>query len=85
MRAVFVSPRHLTNTRLFVKGIVVSRTHYYLAGCILSSAILNIFIEDETAGIKIICTILLFSTFGFDFLFHSLKNSVEEFKSKPEE
>ena len=57
--------------------------NYYLAGFTLSSAILNMFFEGESAGIKVLCLILLFGTFVFAFLFHNLKNKVAEGTNKP--
>lgn len=60
---------------------------YYLIGFILSAAILNVFIENEAIGIKLLCTTLLFTTFVFASLFHNLKtkisNDLKHKASKP--
>jgi len=54
---------------------------YYLAGFILLSVILNAFIENESIGIKLLCLLLLFTTFVFASLFHSLKVKVAKEKT----
>ncbi|HBF73291.1 MULTISPECIES: hypothetical protein [Alteromonas] len=54
---------------------------YYLVGWILLSAILNEIIEDESKGIKLLCSLLLFTTFLFASLFHSLKVKVAKEKA----
>jgi len=59
--------------------------NYYLLGFIFSSLILNIFLENETAGIKVLCLFLLLGTFAFASLFHSLKVKVSKDKSSPKE
>ncbi|GIU05968.1 hypothetical protein TUM4636_07140 [Shewanella glacialipiscicola] len=51
---------------------------YYFLGFIFSSAILNIFIENESIGIKLLCLTLLFTTFIFASLFHNLKAKIEK-------
>ncbi len=53
---------------------------YYLGGFILLSATLNAFIENESIGIKLLCLLLLFTTFVFASLFHSLKVKVAKGK-----
>ncbi|KVX02626.1 hypothetical protein [Shewanella frigidimarina] len=49
---------------------------YYFTGFILFSAVLNAFIENETIAIKLLCLVLLFSTFVFASLYHNLRNKV---------
>ena len=69
---------------LCVKGITVSRIHnYYLAGFIFSSSIINMFLEDESVGIKVLCLILLLGNFAFASLFHSLRSKVAGRKTNP--
>jgi len=51
---------------------------YYFTGFLLFSAVLNAFIENETITIKLLCLILLFSTFVFASLYHSLRNKVSK-------
>ena len=48
--------------------------NYYILGMTLTSAILSIFIENESVGIKILCITLVFTTFLFAFLYHNLKS-----------
>ncbi|PMG29062.1 hypothetical protein BCU94_15330 [Shewanella sp. 10N.286.52.C2] len=55
--------------------------NYYLVGFMLLSAILNAFIENESIGIKLLCLLLLFTTFIFASLFHSLKVKVAKEKT----
>lgn len=45
----------------------------YFLGFIVFSALLNVFIENESIGIKTLCTTLLFTTFVFASLSHSLQ------------
>ncbi len=67
---------------LCIQGVFVSGVHsYYLVGWILLSAILNEIIEDESKGIKLLCSLLLFTTFLFASLFHSLKVKVAKEKA----
>lgn len=54
---------------------------FYLVGFILVSAILNAFIKHEDIGIKLLCSLLLFTTFVFASLFHSLKVKVAKEKA----
>ena len=69
---------------LCVKGVSVGRIqNYYLAGFIFCSALLNMFLENETVGIKVLCLILLLGNFAFASLFHSLKSRVTDKKIKP--
>jgi len=68
--------------KLCIQGVFVSSVHsYYLVGWILLSAILNEIIEDESKGIKLLCSLLLFTTFLFASLFHSLKVKVAKEKA----
>lgn len=55
---------------------------YYLIGFILLSAILNVFIEKESIGIKLLCLLLLFITFILAVLLHSLKIKVAKEKTE---
>ncbi len=48
--------------------------NYYILGMTLTSAILSIFIENESVGIKILCIALVFTTFLFAFLYHNRKS-----------
>jgi len=57
--------------------------NYYLAGFIFSSAMLNMFLEHESVGIKVLCLILLLGNFAFASLFHNLKSKVAGYKNKP--
>ena len=62
----------------------MSRIHnYYLAGFIFSSSIINMFLEDESVGIKVLCLILLLGNFAFASLFHSLRSKVAGHKTNP--
>jgi len=54
---------------------------YYLLSFILLAAILGIFLESESTGIKILCLTLLFTTCIFASLFHSLKSKISAEKS----
>lgn len=54
---------------------------YYLVGFMLLSAMLNAFIEHEEVGIKLLCLLLLFTTFVFASLFHSLMVKVAKEKT----
>jgi hypothetical protein len=45
-------------------------------GFILSSAILNAFIEEQPIGIKLLCLTLLSTSFIFASLFHNLKSKM---------
>ncbi len=56
--------------------------NYYLVGFILLSAILNVFIENESIGIKLLCLLLLFTTLVFASLFHSLRVKVAKEKAE---
>ena len=59
----------------------MSKLHsYYLVGFVLFSAILNAFIDSESIGIKLLCSLLLFTTFVFASLFHSLKAKISKEK-----
>jgi hypothetical protein len=49
---------------------------YYFTGFLLFSAILNAFIENEAIAIKLLCLVLLFSTFVFASLYHNLRNKM---------
>lgn len=63
-----------SNTQLCIQGVTLSSVQtYYLFGFILLSAILNAFVESESIGIKLLCLTLLFTTFVFASLFHSLR------------
>jgi len=69
---------------LCVKGVSVGRIqNYYFAGFIFCSALLNMFLENETVGIKVLCLVLLLGNFAFASLFHSLKSRVTDKKIKP--
>jgi ABC-type transport system involved in cytochrome c biogenesis permease component len=69
---------------LCVKGVSVGRIqNYYLAGFIFCAALLNMFLENETVVIKVLCLVLLLGNFTFASLFHSLKNRVTDKKVKP--
>ncbi|MFT5297464.1 MAG: ABC-type transport system involved in cytochrome c biogenesis permease component [Colwellia sp.] len=69
---------------LCIKGVSVGRIqNYYLAGFIFCAALLNMFLENETVGIKVLCLVLLLGNFAFASLFHSLKSRVTDKKIKP--
>ena len=71
---------------LCIKGVSVGRIQtYYLTGFIFCAALLNMFIENETVGIKVLCLVLLLGNFAFASLFHSLKSRVTDKKIKPKE
>jgi len=71
---------------LCVQGVAVNSVHnYYFLGFILLSALLNVFIENESIGIKLLCTTLLFTTCVFASLFHSLNIKVAEHKEENSE
>jgi len=57
--------------------------NFYLAGFIFCAAMLNMFLENETAGIKVLCLVLLLGNFVFASLFHCLKSRVNEKKNPP--
>jgi hypothetical protein len=61
---------------------VDSVQNYYLFAFILLAAILNAFIESESIGIKLLCLILLFTTFVFASLFHSLRIKMTKAEEK---
>jgi hypothetical protein len=66
---------------LCVQGVSVGRIqNYYLAGFIFCAALLNMFLENETVGIKALCLVLLLGNFAFASLFHSLKSRVSDKK-----
>lgn len=66
------------------KGVTVSRIqNFYLAGFIFFAAVLNMFLENEGAGIKVLSLILLLGNFVFASLFHDLKSKVADEKNKP--
>ena len=54
---------------------------YYLIGFTLVASVLNIFIENESVGIKVLCTALLFTTFVFASLYHNLKTDIARNKA----
>jgi hypothetical protein len=73
---------------LCVKGVSVFRIqNFYIAGFAITSAIMNMFLEQESVGIKVFCIILLLGNFIFAFLFHHFKskNYASPRKNKAEE
>jgi hypothetical protein len=63
------------------KGTYMGRIqNYYLIGFIFCAALLNMFIENETIGIKVLCLVLLLGNFAFASLLHSYKSSVADKK-----
>jgi ABC-type transport system involved in cytochrome c biogenesis permease component len=48
--------------------------NYYFVGFIFCAALLNMFIENETIGIKVLCLVLLLGNFAFASLLHSYKS-----------
>jgi ABC-type transport system involved in cytochrome c biogenesis permease component len=54
--------------------------NYYFVGFIFCAALLNMFIENETLGIKILCLVLLLGNFAFASLLHSYKSRVNDNK-----
>ena len=65
------------------KGVVVIKLQsYYLISFLLFSAVLNAFVENETIAVKLLCLVLLFSTFVFANLYHNLRNKVAKNERK---
>ncbi|ABS09646.1 conserved hypothetical protein [Shewanella baltica OS185] len=54
----------------------------YLASFMVSSAFLNWLLDGQVPWVRLLCLILLFSTFVFASLFHSLKRSINSQDSK---
>ncbi|ABM26092.1 conserved hypothetical protein [Shewanella sp. W3-18-1] len=56
----------------------MTQLHYaYLASFMVSSAFLNWLLEGQVPWVRLLCLILLFSTFVFVSLYHSLKRSIK--------
>ncbi|MCU8011632.1 hypothetical protein [Shewanella sp. SM74] len=56
----------------------MTKLHYaYFASFMVSSAFLNWLLEGQVPWVRLLCLILLFSTFVFASLDHSLKRSIK--------
>lgn len=61
----------------------MTQLHYaYFTSFMVSSAFLNGLLEEEAPWVRLLCLILLFSTFVFASLYHSLKRSIKSKDSK---
>lgn len=61
----------------------MTQLHYaYFASFMVFSAFLNGLLEGEAPWVRLLCLILLFSTFVFASLYHSLKRSIKSKDSK---
>ncbi|MFB2803365.1 hypothetical protein [Shewanella seohaensis] len=61
----------------------MTQLHYvYFVSFMVSSAFLNGLLEGQVPWVRVLCLILLFSTFVFASLYHGLKRSIKSQDSK---